>query len=114
MSSAGGTTNREETIPMLMLNHSDSREDSLPRNNSSTRIEILPSTSAPHSPPTKDAGANCTRNPSNGVPSPAGSQRPAYTNQPQALNLMQFVEPPPGGPSPPKTPSPASVAAAEA
>ncbi|GFV58922.1 uncharacterized protein TNCV_1826301 [Trichonephila clavipes] len=54
---------------------------------------------------------------SSGVPSPAGSQRPAYTTQPAALNLMQFVEPspgPPGGPSPPKTPSPASVAAAEA
>ncbi|GFR20516.1 uncharacterized protein TNCT_257441 [Trichonephila clavata] len=70
--------------------------------------------------PKDQAGsANCTRHPttSNGVPSPAGSQRPAYTTQPAALNLMQFVEPspgPPGGPSPPKTPSPASVAAAEA
>ncbi|GIY07592.1 hypothetical protein CEXT_102191 [Caerostris extrusa] len=30
-----------------------------------------------------------------GVPSPAGSQRPAYTTQPVALNLMQFVEPSP-------------------
>lgn len=52
-----------------------------------------------------------------GVPSPAGSQRPAYSAQPVSLNLMQFTDPSPsnqGGTSPPKTPSPASVAAAEA
>ncbi|GFY44231.1 uncharacterized protein TNIN_224011 [Trichonephila inaurata madagascariensis] len=117
---------------MLMLNHSDSREDSLPkqggltngsRSDSASRIELGLGSSSPTAsqvqPKDQAGSANCTRHPttSNGVPSPAGSQRPAYTTQPAALNLMQFVEPspgPPGGPSPPKTPSPASVAAAEA
>ncbi|XP_054714266.1 potassium voltage-gated channel protein Shaw-like [Uloborus diversus] len=97
-----GSGSREETIPMLMLNHSDGREDSLPR-------QVEPRTE----PGTSSNNNHCSRHPatSNGVPSPAGSQRPAYS-QPAALNLMQFTEP--GGPSPPKTPSPASVAAAEA
>ena len=73
-------SNREETIPMLMLNHSDSREsDSLPRTNrAEPGSNPVPATSSSSSTSTavttsqqaaqqqsKDSGsANCTRHPS--------------------------------------------------
>ncbi|XP_022238640.1 potassium voltage-gated channel protein Shaw-like [Limulus polyphemus] len=44
--------NKEETIPMLMLNHSDSKEDSLPRTRKSSKTteEILPNNRKPSNP----------------------------------------------------------------
>ncbi|KFM60399.1 hypothetical protein X975_15779, partial [Stegodyphus mimosarum] len=68
-------SNREETIPMLMLNHSDSREDTLPRPGNGTRSESNPriepgsiaaSSSAAVSqiqPKDQSGSANCTRQP---------------------------------------------------
>ncbi|GFV58919.1 uncharacterized protein TNCV_1826271 [Trichonephila clavipes] len=73
---SSGGNNREETIPMLMLNHSDSREDSLPkqggltngsRSDSTSRIELGLGSSSPTAsqvqPKDQAGSANCTRHP---------------------------------------------------